>query len=136
MANPEHLDILKQGVEVWNTWREQNGEVMVDLREADLSEANLQKAYLGGANLQKVDLDRANLQGAILFWTNLQEADLGAVNLQGANLWKANLLGVNLAGTNHLTQAQLNQACVDEQTKLPEGLTRPKPCPEEELSKK
>ncbi len=26
MANPEHLGILKQGVEVWNQWREENQE--------------------------------------------------------------------------------------------------------------
>jgi hypothetical protein len=24
MANPEHLAILKQGVEVWNKWRDEN----------------------------------------------------------------------------------------------------------------
>ena len=30
---------------------------------------------------------------------------------------------------------QLNQAYVDEHTKLPKGLTRPKPCSEEELPK-
>ncbi len=24
MANPEHLAILKQGVEVWNEWRKRN----------------------------------------------------------------------------------------------------------------
>lgn len=24
MANPEHLAILKQGVKVWNEWREEN----------------------------------------------------------------------------------------------------------------
>lgn len=27
MANPEHLEILKKGVEVWNEWREVVGEV-------------------------------------------------------------------------------------------------------------
>ena len=26
MANPEHLEILKQGVDVWNKWREENPE--------------------------------------------------------------------------------------------------------------
>ena len=24
MANPEHLEILKQGVKVWNAWREEH----------------------------------------------------------------------------------------------------------------
>ncbi|WP_181256577.1 hypothetical protein [Merismopedia glauca] len=41
MANPEHLHILKQGVEVWNQWREKNYRIEIDLSGADLSEANL-----------------------------------------------------------------------------------------------
>ena len=28
MANPEHLEKLKQGVEVWNKWREEHEEVV------------------------------------------------------------------------------------------------------------
>jgi len=39
MANQEQLDILKQGVEVWNEWRAENLGVHIDLREADLREA-------------------------------------------------------------------------------------------------
>lgn len=31
MANPEHLEILKQGMKVWNEWRELNPEVRPDL---------------------------------------------------------------------------------------------------------
>ena len=60
-----------------------------------------------------------------------EEADLSGVNLQQANLGEANLTDVK-----NFTQAQLDQACVDEHTKLPEGLTRPEPCPEEALSQK
>ena len=41
MANEEHLEILKQGVDVWNRWREENREVRPDLSAADLREANL-----------------------------------------------------------------------------------------------
>jgi hypothetical protein len=43
MANPEHLDILKQGVEAWNAWRNQNRDLMLipDLADADLIQAPL-----------------------------------------------------------------------------------------------
>ncbi|HEU5384123.1 MAG TPA: hypothetical protein VFV38_52685 [Ktedonobacteraceae bacterium] len=36
MANQEHVDLLKQGVEQWNAWREQNREIRPDLRGAYL----------------------------------------------------------------------------------------------------
>ena len=50
MANKEHLDILKEGVEVWNRWREENEGVQADLNGADLTGANLYKANLTGAD--------------------------------------------------------------------------------------
>lgn len=49
MANPEHLKILKRGVEVWNKWRKENPKIPVDLKEGDLQKANLRKATLEGA---------------------------------------------------------------------------------------
>ena len=52
MANPKHLNLLKQGVEVWNRWREQNPEIRPDLTQADLREANLGLANLSGADLR------------------------------------------------------------------------------------
>jgi hypothetical protein len=36
MANQEHLAILRQGVQAWNTWREANPEIRPDLREAEI----------------------------------------------------------------------------------------------------
>jgi hypothetical protein len=36
MSNQEQLDILKQGVEVWNMWRVEHPDIRPDLREADL----------------------------------------------------------------------------------------------------
>lgn len=38
MANPEHLQILQQGVEAWKAWRDGHRDVTPDLRDADLSE--------------------------------------------------------------------------------------------------
>ena len=58
----------------------------------------------------------------------LTEVNLAGAFLSRANLTKAHLFKTNLTGATNLTQAQLNQAYVDEHTKLPEGLTRPKPC--------
>ncbi len=74
------------------------------------------QASLAGAKLQKANLGSANLQGANLLGANLQEADLS---------------GANLTEAKELTQLQLDQACGDEETKLPEGLTI-ETCPEEQ----
>ena len=136
MANPEHLDILKQGVKAWNTWREKNRSVFPDLSRADLGVAILSNADLTGANLFQADLTMANLTGADLTRANLFQANLTGANLEGAHLEKADLRGADLTGAINLTQAQLNQACVDDRTILPKGLKRPKPCSEEELPKK
>ena len=39
MANPEHLKILKQGLEAWNACRKDNPDAAADLMGADLSRA-------------------------------------------------------------------------------------------------
>ena len=46
MANQKQLKILKQGVEVWNKWREEDSEVRANLHGANLEWANLQQARL------------------------------------------------------------------------------------------
>ena len=43
MANPEHLDILKQGVEVWNKWREENDGIIVDLTGAKTNRCGINR---------------------------------------------------------------------------------------------
>ena len=56
MANQEHLEILKQGVEVWNEWRKHNPNSKPDLAEASLSRTDLSQADLVGADLSKAEL--------------------------------------------------------------------------------
>lgn len=41
MSNPEHLEILKQGVEKWNEWRKENPDVWPDLSFVKFGGANL-----------------------------------------------------------------------------------------------
>ena len=48
MANEEHVQIIRQGVEVWNDWRQKNPEVVPDLSKADLSQADLSGVDFSG----------------------------------------------------------------------------------------
>ena len=94
-----------------------------DLRFATLDSANLRDANLGGANLSIAKLRGASLAGAWLFNANLSGADLRLAKLRDADLSDANLSGANLSGAENLTQAQLDKACGNAGTKLPEGIT-------------
>jgi hypothetical protein len=106
VVNEEHLNLLSQGIVVWNEWRKQNQQIHVDLgmadlrgadlRGADLSGANLSEAILLGANLSMADLSRAILFGANLSMADLHEADLSGAYLGGANLNEANLTMADL----------------------------------------
>lgn len=114
MANPEHLEILKQGVHVWNQWREDNPDIFPNLREANLNGLILNKIYLRGADLHKADLHGTSLSVANLFEANLYEANLSRACLVGANLFGATMSGANLSGANlsgaNLTSAYLSGA--------------------------
>ncbi len=132
MANPEHLAILKQGVEVWNQWREEKREPRPDLSRADLSgrklsgvnfrNAELHGADLGLANLYSADLRRASLIKADLGGATLSESDLrGAILLRSdlrvtilrrAKLRRTNLHGASFIGTD-LEGADLGTASMN-----------------------
>jgi len=102
----------------------------VDLTGANLSGANLGLADLNGAYLSSANLSGANLSGANLRGADLTGANLRNANLRGANLSVAYLIRADLTGAKNLIQTQLNEACGNNETELPErlGLTL-KPCP-------
>lgn len=91
MANKEHLEILKRGVEAWNQWRLENPGITPDLSEAFLARKVLLGADLRGANLRGADLGGTNLCRAVLHRTDLGSTNLGGVNLIGTSLAGANL---------------------------------------------
>jgi uncharacterized protein YjbI with pentapeptide repeats len=124
MANPEHLQILKQGVEAWNACREQNKSIRPDLARTDLMMANLcgadlRKADLRYADLRQTDLRSADLRNAdlrntVLLQTNLGGANLFAAILSGADLYWTDLTGANLTAAHlemsHFYKANLTKA--------------------------
>lgn len=127
MANPEHVAILKQGVEVWNEWRKENPDVTpelcdanlagaamagVDLRRSNLQCANLNGAHLGEAHFFMANLSKAKLNGADLGEANLGAADLVRADLSAAKLWMAVLAGADLSGAC-LCKANLQWANLD-----------------------
>jgi hypothetical protein len=103
MANPEHLKILEQGVEVWNRWRAE-ASISPDLRNAFLY-----SAHLSGVDLHRADMRRANLQGAKLTNSRLSQADLREADLRNADLNNADLSGADFHGAQ-LHQAKLRSA--------------------------
>lgn len=110
MANQEHLEILKRGVDAWNKWREENPAIKPDLIDADLDrtflaginlkEARLNRIGLNYANLNKAILYGANLTGANFFYASLRKVDFTNADLTGAFLIEANLRAANLTNAN------------------------------------
>jgi uncharacterized protein YjbI with pentapeptide repeats len=86
MANPDHLNMLQQGVAAWNAWREREPSITPDLYEANLTDAeDLARANLSGANLSGANLSGANLSGADLGHANLVDADITNADLTGCH---------------------------------------------------
>jgi uncharacterized protein YjbI with pentapeptide repeats len=82
-------------------------------------------ADLIAADLRRVDLRGANLRGACLIAADLRGADLIGTDLIGADFRDADIRGADLTGSIFLTQAQLNTAKGDADTKLLPSFTRP-----------
>lgn len=78
-----------------------------------------------GADLSHAALRGASLRGARLIAADLRGADLRAADLTGADLRGADLGGADLTDAIFLTQAQLDAAKGDQQTRLPATLRRP-----------
>jgi hypothetical protein len=127
MADQEHINILKQGMEAWNLWRDENTDTLPDLRGADLSTLHLIGYDFTGANFTGAKLVDTNFYGAKLasigrvfrgsivklivdfVGADLTRASLGNNDLAQADFTEANLEGANLADSK-LLDANLNKA--------------------------
>src|SRR5450631_4457971 len=106
MANQQHIGILKQGGNFWNTWRQRYPEILPDISNAwgvqmkqnpDSSWSDFCEDYPAEAKFGDICFSWIALSGADLRKTNLSGVDLRWANLGNANLQEANLSYANLS---------------------------------------
>ena len=100
------------------------------LRQADLSLVVMNRTRFNNADLRDVEayggvFSSSNFSGANLTNASFVGAYLEGASFSGATLTGANFSGASLARASGLTQSRLNQACGDEATRLPGGLSIP-----------
>jgi uncharacterized protein YjbI with pentapeptide repeats len=127
MANEQQLEVLLQGVEAWNAWRDENPHVEIDLTGANLERLNLNhvnfsNARLNNANLSFANLDNTDFSHAHLKNTNLAHAQLQKSHLAFANLERAVLLYANLKRAD-LRGALLKHAAMEDVNLMYANLT-------------
>lgn len=111
---------------------------------AEMQRATFENAKLVGADFTKAELGRADFEGATLTGTKFTMANLsrarftgasftGPIDFEDAFLLLTRIEGLDLSKATGLDQRQIDIACGDAKTKLPEGLTTPAewPCPED-----
>src|SRR5919112_602332 len=91
MANEKHVALLRQGIHVWNAWREKEPSTRPDLSGANLNGAYLIWPSLSVANLYEADLSYADLTLTNLVQTNLTRADLKNCRIYGVSAWGVKL---------------------------------------------
>jgi len=112
MANQKQLEIIKQGVEIWNKWRENNSKIDLkgaDLKGVNLAGADLTEAELSGADLTGADLSDTILKNCSLRYANFKNTNLNRADLCSSDLYKTNLTYSKLFMTN-LNKAKLINA--------------------------
>jgi hypothetical protein len=112
MSDPNHIDILGDGVAAWNAWRRMNPGVRPDLSGSNVKIMELSGVDLSGADMRGVMLSGADLSGAVLKGADLSRADLMEADLSGADLSGAELAGANLMGAD-LSGADLTDTGLD-----------------------
>ncbi len=102
MANAEHLQILKNGKGAWNTWRDDNPSVLIDLSGSAISAAMFAAEHISSDGL--VDLRGINLRGA-----NLTHCQISGLDMTGADCNGADLKNVTVS-SSHLSHVMFDGA--------------------------
>jgi uncharacterized protein YjbI with pentapeptide repeats len=117
MADLDQVARLKEGVDLWNTWRRPTQDatytVPIDLSGHDFSGANLAGIDLYTANLTGADFSNADLRGSNLGEAVLEGARLVGTNLTDSFMRRARLRGADFTSAN-LTQVHLRRGHISD----------------------
>ncbi len=88
--------------------------ICANLESSLFGNARLTNCNFEGANLEKVSFESADLSGCLFY-----NAHMTGCNFAGANLDGCDFRNTDLGGVLNLTAVQLEQAVIDDTTKLP-----------------
>jgi hypothetical protein len=112
MPNPKHLEILKQGVEVWNKWRAKNPDVTPKFHRSDFSNVNLASADFSNTEMISCIFDGCDLTSASFAYSLLFVCHFKAAKLRRASLFRAQLIGCHCEDAT-LVASDLQLARID-----------------------
>lgn len=115
-----------------------------NLSKAETNRVNFSKANLSGANLSKAEFARAifsetNISSVNFDYSNLARSDFRGAkfdappSMESAYLFQTRIEGLDLSLVKGLTNWQIELACGDDSTILPEGIQRPASWPCKDL---
>jgi uncharacterized protein YjbI with pentapeptide repeats/DNA-binding XRE family transcriptional regulator len=117
--NKRHLSMLKKGVRAWNSWRNNNPDVIPQLSGIHLKKGefyNLDGYNLDYANLAGFRSTFISIQYASLIEANMEKADLTGGSFIGSNFFGANLKKINILSTCFnraiFRETNLSEACI------------------------
>ncbi|MEM8719105.1 MAG: pentapeptide repeat-containing protein [Cyanobacteria bacterium P01_G01_bin.39] len=113
MADKKHLEILRQGVEVWNQWRQDNPDIKPNIykEQLDFGEYNqiqFNSTILSFTSFRFTSFQHTNFDNTRLCNAILNDAELFKASLQNSNLTRLQALGTNFNGAN------LTGSCIED----------------------
>jgi len=100
MTGSNFLEIIDEGYEEWNNWRQSNSNVHIDLSETNLDDKELSGFNFSGLNFSRATFRRSNICNADLTNTNFEDANFYKADLTGTNLSNSNFTGAALERTD------------------------------------
>lgn len=102
-----------------------------EIGRSNFSSSSLENADMSKADFSRVNFFNSNLKGVNLNFSNISRANLTGVNidenfsLEGAYMFLTRIEGLDLSASKTLKQWQIDMACGNEKTILPEGISAP-----------